>query len=314
MSDKVQGWVWDLPDLLPQRRLILLWLANRATDNGVCFPGQAEVRRKTGLGEKMVRRHLHWLASDRDDDGRPKQPLLTIIERRVDADRNTSNVYVLHVPWARPRQVARELDELKHVPPPTLAALHQAGEGVTDDPQGPNRRAPAPGGGGRERPPKGSPESPMGVVGGREEPGHRDSHPGTDSPPHPPPATADPQRQGGQEDAKESALPSQLSQDADVAARVLVTAFYRGLGAEPDAATVTIRRRDVAIARQLVAAGATPTEAEAYAREASATPGRLAPLDLRSFERERLGWLARRRATLAGHEGFRLVTGMGLPD
>jgi hypothetical protein len=91
-------------------------------------------------------------------------------------------------------------------------------------------------------------------------------------------------------------------------------AFYRGLGAAPDAATAAIRRRDVAIARELVAAGATPTEAEAYARETSAAPGRLAPLDLRGFERERLGWLARRRAMLAGHEGFRLVTGMGLPD
>ena len=77
MSAKVQGWVWDLADVLPQRRLVLLWLANRATDNGVCFPGQAEVRRKTGLGEKMVRRHLHWLASELDDEGSPKPPLLT---------------------------------------------------------------------------------------------------------------------------------------------------------------------------------------------------------------------------------------------
>jgi hypothetical protein len=32
MSDKVQGWVWDLPDLLPQRRLGLLWLASYCDD------------------------------------------------------------------------------------------------------------------------------------------------------------------------------------------------------------------------------------------------------------------------------------------
>jgi hypothetical protein len=51
----------------------------------------------------------------------------------------------------------------------------------------------------------------------------------------------------------------------------------------------------MAIARQLVAAGATPAQAEAYARETSAAIGRIAPVDLRSFERERLGWLARRR-------------------
>jgi len=116
VSAKVQGWVWDLTDVLPQRRLVLLWLANRATDNGVCFPGQAEVRRKTGLGEKMVRRHLHWLASELDDEGSPKPPLLTIVERRIGTDRNTSNVYVLHVPWAQPDQVARELEELKYMP------------------------------------------------------------------------------------------------------------------------------------------------------------------------------------------------------
>ena len=37
MSAKVQGWAWD-QDVLVQRKAILLWLANRATDNGVCFP------------------------------------------------------------------------------------------------------------------------------------------------------------------------------------------------------------------------------------------------------------------------------------
>ena len=81
----------------------------------------------------------------------------------------------------------------------------------------------------------------------------------------------------------------------DDAAEELANAFYGGLGAGPDGVTVAIRRCDIAIARQLVAAGATAAEAEAYAREASAASGRVAPVDLRSFERERLGWLARRR-------------------
>src|SRR5439155_26063465 len=40
---------------------------------------------------------------------------------------------------------------------------------------------------------------------------------------------------------------------------------------------------------------ATAAQAEAYARETRAASGRIAPVDLRSFERERLGWLARRR-------------------
>ena len=73
-----------------------------------------------------------------------------------------------------------------------------------------------------------------------------------------------------------------------------MAAFYYGLGAAPSTATLAMQRRDLAIARELAAAGATPREAEAYARETSGLDGRLAPVDLRSFERERPGWLARR--------------------
>jgi len=58
MSSKVSGWVWD-QDIPVQCKCVLLWLAERATDNGVCFPGQDEIRRKTGLSESMVRRYLH---------------------------------------------------------------------------------------------------------------------------------------------------------------------------------------------------------------------------------------------------------------
>jgi hypothetical protein len=72
-------------------------------------------------------------------------------------------------------------------------------------------------------------------------------------------------------------------------------AFYRGLGSTPSAVTSTMQRRDLAIARQLVTVGATPAEAEAYAVETSGLEGRLAPVDLRSFERERAGWLVRHR-------------------
>jgi len=52
----VQTWVWDL-DLQPARKLVLLWLAGRATESGVAFPGEREIRERTGLGERMVRYH-----------------------------------------------------------------------------------------------------------------------------------------------------------------------------------------------------------------------------------------------------------------
>ena len=81
--------------------------------------------------------------------------------------------------------------------------------------------------------------------------------------------------------------------DRDQAPRLLAEAFYRGLGADAAAVTLPLRRRDLAIARDLVALGATPLEAEAFAREMSGKCMRIAPVDLRSFECERLGWQAR---------------------
>ena len=56
----------------------------------------------------------------------------------------------------------------------------------------------------------------------------------------------------------------------------LLATFYRGLGTDIGGLTQTIRRRELKIARDLIAVGATPAEAEAYAREASAIPGRIA--------------------------------------
>jgi hypothetical protein len=93
-----------------------------------------------------------------------------------------------------------------------------------------------------------------------------------------------------------------------------VVAFYRGLGVSEAVATPTIRRRDLAIARQLVAVGASPGEAERYAREASATPGRLGPVDLRAFERERASWLGRRRRTAGSTSLLARVVNGRIPE
>ena len=48
MSAKVQGWAWGEQGLLPQRKLLLLWLANRATDAGVCSPARPRSARLVG--------------------------------------------------------------------------------------------------------------------------------------------------------------------------------------------------------------------------------------------------------------------------
>ena len=194
MSTKVTGWVWD-QDLLVQRKAVLLWLAERQQTTAFASPVRQRSDVSTGLGEKMVRRHLHWLASDQDDDGRPKQPLVTIVERRVEADRNTSNVYVLHVPWARPEQVAHELDELKYMPADAVAALTR--EGVVGDPQVTDTDAQISTSGGHGRPPWGPSVTAMGVADGREEPGHRNRHENRNSPPKPPSETVTPPQQHG---------------------------------------------------------------------------------------------------------------------
>ena len=134
MSDKVQAWVWDL-DLQPARKLVLLWLAGRATESGVAFPGEREIRERTGLGERMVRYHLRWLASEHDDKQQPKRPLVVRVERRITSQRNSSNVYILAVPWQQPDDVRRDLQELRHVTKHAieLALVHL---GATGCPQG----------------------------------------------------------------------------------------------------------------------------------------------------------------------------------
>jgi hypothetical protein len=55
-------------ELAPQPKLILLWLANRATDAGVCFPTKRELGRRTGLSERMVRYHLDRRRGQSDPD------------------------------------------------------------------------------------------------------------------------------------------------------------------------------------------------------------------------------------------------------
>jgi hypothetical protein len=278
MSAKVQGWVWDL-DLPAQPKLILLWLANRATDAGVCFPSKRELAGRTGLSERMVRYHLAALASEHDDRGQPHKPVLRIVERRVACDRNTSNVYVIRVPWASQDIVRSELQELRHVPSETLEGL-----GATGGTQG----------GGDTLHPVGAAGRPqVGDTGCTQTRSPETYHP-EQSPL--PPAGEQPQ-QGDWTSTETTTHPAGLPQGKPEGetAEALTEAFYAALGADARAVTGAMRRRDLAIARQLVAAGATAAEAAAYARDASAASGRIAPVDLRSFERERLGWLARRR-------------------
>lgn len=58
MSGKLVGWAFDVERLSPMEKLVLLALADNADRAGVCWPSQAELARKTGLGERTIRTHL----------------------------------------------------------------------------------------------------------------------------------------------------------------------------------------------------------------------------------------------------------------
>jgi hypothetical protein len=89
----------------------------------------------------------------------------------------------------------------------------------------------------------------------------------------------------------------------------LLAGLARGLGRDPIADyTDTERRRQLAIARDLAAIGATPAELEDYAREVN-VPGRIAAVDMKSFEHERPSWLARRHHREPSTTGFRVING-----
>jgi hypothetical protein len=108
-----------------------------------------------------------------------------------------------------------------------------------------------------------------------------------------------------QDDAPTDAVPGS-------SAEALVDGLYRGLGVAPTTCTARRRKRELALAQDLVAVGATPAEAEAYARDSSNLPRRIAPVDMAAFERERPSWLARRRRP-SDYDGPRFVVPTGPP-
>jgi hypothetical protein len=202
------------------------------------------------------------------------------------------------VPWQEQAAVRRDLEELQHVTNTAVSrALAQVG--ATGCPQG---------SGGNGLPPVGAADCPeVGAMGCREELSRRKGHRNTPRPP----IAAQQQGKGREAQDQRGSAPPAASTTGDASAQALMAGFYRGLGMPVDAATPAIRRRELVIAHQLVAAGATPAEAESYAREARAAAGRIAPIDLRSYERERLSWLARRAAPPGSERRLVDRTGQG---
>jgi hypothetical protein len=64
MSVRVMSAVWEL-DLPPSEKLVLLALADCANDEGICWPSATTLARKSGQGERTVRRCIQSLISKR---------------------------------------------------------------------------------------------------------------------------------------------------------------------------------------------------------------------------------------------------------
>ena len=61
MSIRIMAAVFDLPDMGPTHRLIMLALADHADDAGRCYPSLARLARRTGLTDRAIRTNLRQL-------------------------------------------------------------------------------------------------------------------------------------------------------------------------------------------------------------------------------------------------------------
>jgi hypothetical protein len=267
--------VWEASRQSVGALLVLLAIADFADDDGIAYPSIGTLARKARLSPRQVQRVIADLVAASELIVQPGGGRQGSHLFRVAVGREEGKTQV-------PRQNVTP-DNLS--PPPR----HRRREGVT-------------------------PASGEGVTPATPEPSYRE--PSGTVTPLPPSADGPQQQQGDGEERRveQGTAPAGLAPPGPPSpARLLVEALYRALGVELDQLTPAIRTRELAIADQLVRVGATPAEAEAYARETGALGQRLAPIDLRSFERERASWLARRRGSLArGRYVDR--TGQGIVD
>jgi hypothetical protein len=266
--------VWEASRQSGGALLVLLAIADFADDDGIVYPSTGTLARKARLSPRQVQRVIADLIAARELIVQPG------------CGRQGSHLFRVAVgtPEGRTHSPRQDVTPDNMSPPPR----HRRRAGV-------------------------SPASGEEVTPASPEPSYREPS-GTVTPP-PPSADRPQQQQGGGEKRRVEQATIRAGQPlpGESSARLLVQALYRVLGVELDQLTPAIRTRELTIAGQLVRVGATPAEAEAYARETGALGQRLAPIDLRSFERERASWLARRRGSF-GRSRYVDRTGQGIVD
>ena len=61
MSIKAMTWVWELQELTQSETLVMLSLADAARDDGVCWPSQAVIAKKSRMSVRNIRRVISRL-------------------------------------------------------------------------------------------------------------------------------------------------------------------------------------------------------------------------------------------------------------
>ncbi|WP_163830754.1 helix-turn-helix domain-containing protein [Spartinivicinus ruber] len=88
MSVQAIAWAFTLSNLEPNKKIVLLALADNANDQGYCWPAMDTIAEKTSLSRSTVKRHIKSLA---------KLGVLTKFERAAASGASTSNYFYLHV-------------------------------------------------------------------------------------------------------------------------------------------------------------------------------------------------------------------------
>lgn len=276
------------------QREVLLALADHAEDDGTgAHPSVARLAWKTDLSESQVQRHLRALEQ------------LGVIEAvaHVRGGRGHATEYSIHLekaPLKREYTKGRIPTPLDGCPPPEEELKSR----TATPPFSRKGRIQTP------------PFETLERVASRPQrvavSDAKGSHPGAT------PTVLNPAGGNRQQHAREDEdgparavpLPRLLTRVPGDPADEFVVAFYRGLGQDVSTLTRPLLRREQVVARDLIAAGATPSEAEAFARDVAADDRRRAPVDgLRTFERERVSWRSRR--SYGQREGPRLVDRSG---
>lgn len=86
MSIKAMNWAWDIR-LQPAVKLVLLKLADRANDDGECWPGQESIATACDMSERSVMRHIGFLE---------RVGILSVGRRKGEDGRQETNLYTLN--------------------------------------------------------------------------------------------------------------------------------------------------------------------------------------------------------------------------